>query len=104
MGIDPYLAIVDFMACRVFKRTRAGLIRETETSTSVIVEKMVQTHRLTLSDESAGEDSTSARNVASPFLGEPCGADPTKEVVWLMFEGKWEEMRAFMSGLIHSNL
>ena len=26
MGINPYLAIVNIMACRVFTRTRAGLI------------------------------------------------------------------------------
>ena len=67
MGIDPYLAVVNIMACRVFRRTRAGLIRETQTSTSVIVEEIIQPHRMTLSG--SGEDATSFRNAATPFSG-----------------------------------
>ena len=67
IGINPYLAIVNIMACRVFRRTRAGLIRETQTSTSVIVEEIIQPHRMTLSG--SGEDATSVRNAATPFSG-----------------------------------
>jgi hypothetical protein len=35
---DVYLALVNIMACRVFRRTRAGKIREAEISTSIIQE------------------------------------------------------------------
>ncbi len=38
IGIYPYLAIVNIMACRVFRETKAGVIRESEISTSVMRE------------------------------------------------------------------
>ena len=38
IGINPYLAVVNIMACRVFRETKAGLIRESEISTSVMRE------------------------------------------------------------------
>lgn len=43
MGINPYLAIVNIMACRVLRDTRAGLIRESQISTSVVVEGKIGT-------------------------------------------------------------
>ena len=51
IGIYPYLAIVNIMACRVFTRTRAGLIRESQISTSVVGEgkAMSAQHRLFIS-------------------------------------------------------
>lgn len=44
MGINPYLAIVNIMACRVFTRTRAGLIRESQISTSAVAEGKASAH------------------------------------------------------------
>ncbi len=69
MGIDPYLAIVNIMACRVFRRTRAGLIRETGVSTTVMVEGVIQQLRVTL--PGSGEDATSVHNPVTSFSGQP---------------------------------
>ena len=67
------------MACRVFRRTRAGLIRETQISTSAIVEEIIQPHRLALSG--SGADATSAHSTESAYSGEPRGTDHSKELV-----------------------
>lgn len=39
LAIDPYIAIVNIMACRVYRRTKLGLIRESEISTTAIDRK-----------------------------------------------------------------
>lgn len=39
---DVYLALVNIMACRVFRRTRAGKIRETEISTSIMIQEPIK--------------------------------------------------------------
>ncbi|KJA13277.1 hypothetical protein HYPSUDRAFT_174115 [Hypholoma sublateritium FD-334 SS-4] len=39
LPIDPYIAIVNIMACRVYRRTKLGLIRESEISTTAIDKK-----------------------------------------------------------------
>ena len=44
LAINPSLAIINIMACRVFRNTRAGSIRESQISTSVVVEEMMGTH------------------------------------------------------------
>ena len=36
---DPYIVIVNIMACRVYRRTKLGLIRESEISTTSINKK-----------------------------------------------------------------
>lgn len=77
VGINPYLAVVNIMACRVFRRTRAGLIRETEISTSVVVEEVLQSRRLTLP---SGVGATSDRSV-EPAHTYPHGADRSRETV-----------------------
>ena len=44
IGINPYIALVIIMASRVFRRTRTGLIRENEISTSALAEAMADSH------------------------------------------------------------
>ena len=44
IGINPYIALVNIMASRVFRRTRAGLIQENEISTSALAEAMADSH------------------------------------------------------------
>lgn len=39
---DVYLVLVNIMACRVFRRTRAGKIRESEISTSMIIQEPIK--------------------------------------------------------------
>lgn len=39
---DAHLALVNIMACRVFRRTRAGKIRESEISTSMIIQEPIR--------------------------------------------------------------
>ena len=36
LATDPYIAVINIMACRVYRRTRTGLIRETEISTTTL--------------------------------------------------------------------
>ncbi|KJA22358.1 hypothetical protein HYPSUDRAFT_41000 [Hypholoma sublateritium FD-334 SS-4] len=78
VGINPYLAVVNIMACRVFRRTRAGLIRETEISTSVMAEEITQAHRLTLP---SGEGAMGDHSAQLAHSGQPRGADRSKEPV-----------------------
>ena len=42
--VSPYAALVNIMASRVFRRTRAGLIQENEISTSALAEAMADSH------------------------------------------------------------
>ena len=67
MGINPYLAIVNIMACRVFTRTRAGLIRESQISTSAVQGEgkaiMSTQHRLFIS---VGRDTTQTSHDTNP--------------------------------------
>ena len=64
LGINPYLSIVNIMACRVFRNTRAGSIRESQISTSVVVEEMMGTpHRVIIS---IGQDTQTVRDAVKP--------------------------------------
>ena len=36
LGFSPYVVLVNIMACRVYRNTRIGMIRESEISTSAI--------------------------------------------------------------------
>lgn len=36
LATDPYIAVINIMACRVYRRTRTGLIREAEISTTTL--------------------------------------------------------------------
>ncbi|KJA17091.1 hypothetical protein HYPSUDRAFT_1104878 [Hypholoma sublateritium FD-334 SS-4] len=62
MGINPYLAVVNIMACRVFRNTRAGLIRESQISTSAVAEEKMcsnSPHRVIIS---IGQDTQMKRD------------------------------------------
>jgi hypothetical protein len=39
---DVYLVLLNIMSCRVFRRTRAGKIRESEISTSMIIQEPIK--------------------------------------------------------------
>ena len=36
LGLSPYVVLINIMACRVYRHTRIGMIRESEISTSAI--------------------------------------------------------------------
>lgn len=53
---DSYLVLVNIMACRVFRRTMSGAIRESEISTSVINQPMQ--FRVRVHPDSSGSDTS----------------------------------------------
>ncbi len=64
LGVNPYLAIVNIMACRVFRNTKNGSIRESQISTSVVVDEMMSApHRVIIS---MGHDSQTVRDAVKP--------------------------------------
>ena len=64
LGINPYLGIVNIMACRVFRNTRDGSIRESQISTSVVVEEMMSTPQRVII--SIGHNTQTVRDVVKP--------------------------------------
>ncbi len=61
-ALDPYIVIVNIMACRVYRRTKLGLIRESEISTTTINKKYAM-HAVVLKNVTvSGGEATMQKN------------------------------------------
>jgi len=53
IAMDPYIVLGNIMACRVYRRTRMGLIRESEISTTTIDKKTIHPIAINSSSENS---------------------------------------------------
>lgn len=54
LAMEPYFTLVNIMACRVYRRTRTGVIRESEISTAAMAQPPPKMHSIMFRGEAAG--------------------------------------------------
>lgn len=74
LAMEPYFTLVNIMACRVYRRTRTGVIRESEISTAAMAQPPPKMHPIMFGGEATGSLDGDLQHASSS------GSDPSLKI------------------------